>query len=108
MIDALESVRLVTANGDIVEASSSSNPELSWGIRGAGFNFGIVTSACFKLSKAVNDGQVFTIDMVFPEHLKSAYFDALKTYEEVMPVELATSTVIAWDANTSAVSLLLC
>ena len=42
--DNLVSARLVLSNGSIVEASDSHNHDLFWAIRGAGHNFGIVTS----------------------------------------------------------------
>lgn len=106
MIDALVSVRLVTANGHIVEASASSNPDLFWGIRGAGANFGIITSATYKLFKAVNGGQVFTTDMIYPANMKSDYFDVLKTFEETMPPELGINTAITWNADSNQVSVI--
>ncbi|KAI1174461.1 FAD-binding domain-containing protein [Nemania sp. FL0916] len=106
MIDALTSVRLVTAQGEVVEASTSKNPELFFGIRGAGANFGIITSATYKLSKAVNDGQVFTADVIFPESMKSDYFNALKTYEDAMPAELAVNTSITWNADANQTQII--
>src|SRR5215218_5006813 len=48
-IDNLLAVELVTADGRVVSASHDENPELFWGIRGAGANFGIVTSFEFQL-----------------------------------------------------------
>ena len=48
-IDSLRAVELVTADGRIVRASEDENPELFWGMRGAGANFGIVTSFEFLL-----------------------------------------------------------
>ncbi|KAF3055119.1 hypothetical protein GL218_07727 [Daldinia childiae] len=98
IIDSLLSVRLITANGDLVEASTSSNPDLFWAIRGAGFNFGIITSATYKLNKAVNDGKIMTADMVYPLNMKSAYFKALQAFENEMPQELAIISTIRWDA----------
>jgi FAD/FMN-containing dehydrogenase len=48
-IDSLLAVELVTADGRVVRASEDENPELFWGMRGAGANFGIVTSFDFHL-----------------------------------------------------------
>ena len=47
-IDSLESVEMVLASGERVEASQAEHPDLFWAIRGGGGNFGIVTSFTFK------------------------------------------------------------
>jgi hypothetical protein len=49
-IDQLLSVDLITAEGEFVKASASENPELFWGLRGGGGNFGIVTEFEFRLN----------------------------------------------------------
>lgn len=48
-IDALLSVEIVTADGQIVTASAESNPDLFWAVRGGGGNFGVVTRFQFRL-----------------------------------------------------------
>jgi hypothetical protein len=39
---------MILADGNTVHASSETNPELFWGVRGAGANFGVVTSFDFE------------------------------------------------------------
>ena len=48
-IDQLLGVDLITAGGDLVKASATENPDLFWGLRGGGGNFGIVTEFEFRL-----------------------------------------------------------
>lgn len=48
-IDSLLGAEIVTAAGDVVCVSATSDPELFWGIRGGGGNFGVVTRFKFKL-----------------------------------------------------------
>jgi FAD/FMN-containing dehydrogenase len=48
-IDNLLSVDIVTADGCLRHASEIENPDLFWAVRGAGANFGVVTSFEFRL-----------------------------------------------------------
>src|SRR5512141_1994413 len=43
-IDSLRAVELVSADGHRVRASETEQPDLFWGMRGAGANFGIATA----------------------------------------------------------------
>jgi FAD/FMN-containing dehydrogenase len=47
--DNLLSVELVTAESELVRASGVEDPELFWGVRGGGGNFGVVTSFEYRL-----------------------------------------------------------
>ncbi len=48
-IDSLAAVEIVTADGDLLVASDTSNPDLFWAVRGGGGNFGIVTRLQYRL-----------------------------------------------------------
>jgi FAD/FMN-containing dehydrogenase len=47
--DTVISMDVVSADGSIVRASERENPDLFWGLRGGGGNFGILTSIEYKL-----------------------------------------------------------
>ena len=51
-VDQLLSVGLITAAGELVRASEDENPDLFWGVRGGGGNFGVVTEFEFRLNPA--------------------------------------------------------
>jgi FAD/FMN-containing dehydrogenase len=52
--DNLLSAELVSAEGKLLKASATSNPELFWAIRGGGGNFGIATSLDYQLHPVGN------------------------------------------------------
>jgi FAD/FMN-containing dehydrogenase len=49
-VDQLLAVEVITAEGELVRASEDENPDLFWGVRGGGGNFGVVTQFEFRLN----------------------------------------------------------
>jgi FAD/FMN-containing dehydrogenase len=62
-IDCLVEVEVVLADGSIVTASETQNPDLFWAIRGAGSSFGVVTSFTSRLFP---QGEVWSGMLLFP------------------------------------------
>jgi len=61
-VDKLISMDVVTAEGEFVKASADENPDLFWGLRGGGGNFGIVTEFefnCIPLGTHLLTGPIF-------------------------------------------------
>jgi FAD/FMN-containing dehydrogenase len=47
--DNVVGVEIVTADGEVRRANATENPDLFWGVRGGGGNFGVVTTFEFRL-----------------------------------------------------------
>jgi FAD/FMN-containing dehydrogenase len=76
-VDNLVSARLVLADGSIVVASDTSNPDLFWAIRGAGHNFGIITSFDLKVHDIPEDGTWTLVNFLFTQDKLEDVFDAV-------------------------------
>jgi alkanesulfonate monooxygenase SsuD/methylene tetrahydromethanopterin reductase-like flavin-dependent oxidoreductase (luciferase family)/FAD/FMN-containing dehydrogenase len=61
-IDHLRGVDVVLADGSVAHASQTENPELFWGMRGAGANFGVAVSFEFTADRV---GQVAFAQFVY-------------------------------------------
>ncbi|KAK1755056.1 hypothetical protein QBC47DRAFT_301016 [Echria macrotheca] len=77
--DNLISAELVLANGSVVLVSSSENTDLFWAIRGAGHNFGIVTSMELKVYDAQDNWTMLTF--VFTHDKLESYFSTWNQLE---------------------------
>lgn len=75
-LDNLLSAEVVTASGTVLQVSETENPELFWGIRGGGGNFGIVSSFTFRAHPI--PAEVFTGNLVYG---RDRWVEALRAYE---------------------------
>ena len=105
LIDTLESVEFVTANGSIVTTSATMNADLFWGIRGAGTNFGIVTSATYRVSNFINNGEVLNANFMFPASACRSIWEILKYYDEALPSHMAINIAAMFNPIIQEVSL---
>ncbi|EMD97789.1 hypothetical protein COCC4DRAFT_200932 [Bipolaris maydis ATCC 48331] len=64
-VDNIVSMRVVTAAGELLTASATSNPDLFWALRGAGPNFGIVVSATVNARPATAEDRTAFINNLF-------------------------------------------
>jgi len=99
-IDNLLAVELVTADGRVVSASDDENPGLFWGIRGAGANFGIVTSFEFQLHAF--EGLVTHGTVRHPIERAEELAECYRELVEDGPDELWASFGIAVEADARA------
>jgi FAD/FMN-containing dehydrogenase len=91
--DNLISAEVVTASGEVLVASETSNADLFWGLRGGGGNFGIVTGFEFQLHPAA---RVVTYgDLFFDLDQGPAVTRASLAFTAGMPEEMVTNLSIA-------------
>jgi FAD/FMN-containing dehydrogenase len=104
--DNLISADLVTADGEFLTTSRTQCPDLFWGLRGGGGNFGIVTSLEYQLHPV---GAVMGGIVAYPmEQAK----EALRLFRDLTaraPDELATDIVlITMPDGTPVVGMVVC
>ncbi|MEO6293930.1 MAG: FAD-binding oxidoreductase [Burkholderiaceae bacterium] len=91
-VDNLESAEVVTADGEVLRASTSLNPDLFWAIRGGGGNFGVVTRFEFKLHPVGPD--LLSGLIVYPLSEAMSVLQQYRSFMDKAPEELAVWTVL--------------
>jgi FAD/FMN-containing dehydrogenase len=81
--DSVTAVDLVTADGRLVRASEHDEAELFWGLRGAGWNFGIATAFEFRLHRFGPD--LHRGVLTFSAEEVHDVWDAFRNYVEDAP-----------------------
>jgi hypothetical protein len=87
--DNLLSVDIVTADGEMLVASADETPDLFWAMRGAGANFGVVTSFRYRLHPL---GEVLAGMLLYPRERAREVFAFQREFLPGTPDELYTTT----------------
>jgi FAD/FMN-containing dehydrogenase len=104
--DNLLSVQLVTADGRLVTARADENPDLFWGVRGGGGNFGIVTSFEFRLHPVTTLLAGFVL---YPLTRARELFRVYRECVATAPDELTAAVLITtWSDGTPAIAVVVC
>jgi FAD/FMN-containing dehydrogenase len=90
-LDNLLSADVVTADGQFLRGSSTASPDLFWGIRGGGGNFGIVTSFEFQVHHA---GTVLAGLVLHPASNAREAIRCWREYETTAPEEMSNSLLL--------------
>jgi FAD/FMN-containing dehydrogenase len=95
--DNVESYTVVTANGETLRATATENPDLFWGLRGGGGNFGVVTEFEFRLHPTT--GLALVVDFWY-DSLDPAAVSALRAWRDLLagaprPATLTSDTMTA-------------
>jgi FAD/FMN-containing dehydrogenase len=107
-IDSLLSVDLITADGQMLTASATQHPDLFWGLRGGGGNFGVATSFTFQLHRV---GSVLAGKIVYPLSQAKDVLRFYREYTETAPDELTAYLAITTTSHgvpTISISLCYC
>jgi FAD/FMN-containing dehydrogenase len=92
-IDNLVSVDIVTADGELRRASATENEDLFWAVRGAGSNFGVVTSFEFRAHPI--GPSVMVAAVFYPLEEVRALLPAWRDFMASAPEEV-NSLAICW------------
>jgi FAD/FMN-containing dehydrogenase len=99
-LDNVRGFELVTADGRFRRASASENPDLYWGLRGGGGNFGVVTSFEFQLHEMQRE--IIGGRIGFPIEQARQVLDFYADYSLEAPDELALDMVMMGSGQTAS------
>ena len=103
VLDNIIEMDVVLADGSSITVSESSHPELYWGMRGAGHNFGIVTRFKYKIFD-IPYPEWYLTTLIFTNDKLEAFFQLLNTFNAngTQPKEATTYGVYALNPEISA------
>jgi FAD/FMN-containing dehydrogenase len=105
-LDNVRSVEIVTGQGEILRASAQENPELFWGVRGGGGNFGVVTAFEFTLHPMQR--QVLGGSILFPLQQAKSVLTFYSEYEATARDDLYVSAGIVSNPAITGVGFTIC
>jgi FAD/FMN-containing dehydrogenase len=91
-LDNVRSVNIVTADGRLRHASASENPDLYWGVRGGGGNFGVVTG--FEFTLHPREREVIAGSLVFPMERAKELLAFYGEYSAAAPDDLYVDAIL--------------
>ncbi|KAL8739470.1 MAG: hypothetical protein Q9184_008598, partial [Pyrenodesmia sp. 2 TL-2023] len=100
--DQIIALDVVLADGSLTEVSATSNPDLFWGMRGAGHNFGIVTRFNYRIYDRPTANWYYSI-MFFTADKLERFFDLLNALGDNgnQPKELIAYSLFLMDPQIS-------
>ena len=102
--DSVVSIEMVAGTGELLTVSATKNADLFWGIKGAGFNFGVVTSVTYKLYDSTNAGRAMNADMTFSGSQNNSLWIIARSFGGNQPKELSIGFSLGYDATSDQVS----
>src|SRR5438445_3505137 len=102
--DNLLSADLVTADGQFLTASADENPDLFWGLRGGGGNFGIVTSFEYQLHPV---GPVLAGMVIHPISEAKAVLSFYRDFCRSCPDEMLAAAALMTSADGAPVAVII-
>ena len=91
-LDHMRAAEIVLADGSIVQTNATENADLFWAIRGAGANFGIVTSFEFEVDEV---GQVGLAQLVLDAEDTAGFLEQWGRVIETSPRDLTASLIMS-------------
>jgi FAD/FMN-containing dehydrogenase len=86
--DSMREADVVSADGELLKVSAYEHPDLFWGLKGGGGNFGIVTSMEFALYPLTT---VYGGNLFYPVERAAEVLDLYNRWIDTLPDEMTTA-----------------
>ena len=104
--DSVRSFEVVTADGRLLNANANENPDLYWGLRGGGGNFGVVTAFDYQLHPL---GTILGGMVAYPLSRARAVLEFYRDFTRELPDELTAACAMLTTPNGEPIiGILVC